>query len=1298
MTSSRVGIEFDGNAGGAVRAARETRGAVAGVARTVAETAAENIQKQVQERQALEKLVAEYRQAGAAAKAGSREQVTAANLAAEAERRLARTHATTAHEQANLARQAGSAERELGKLSRGAVASSGVMHGLGRQVAYASGAFLGAYGVVGVFKQTVTAAEALVQQQNRTTAVFGTQARAVEAWSHRSVTSMHATSAEALKLADNVGTVLHAMSVAPTAAASYSTSLAQVAVKLAAVKDADPSEVIDAIDAAVRGRGLRLAEYGIRLDQTALKEEALRLGLVKATVSTRAQSEADTQLSIARAKLAAAQDKYGAGTTQVAAAQLAVQHAEDAVKQATAGHVLALTNAQRAQAAYSLIMERSGFAAEGFARRSHTLAGEEDLLRASLSQTEEEIGLALLPTITRYVGEAAHWLSSSENQRRVTEEVVHVVRELAGGVDEAAHVVKAFAGPIETVANDLGGWKNVIEGVIALKFGFWVVGAAKDLRILRTAEDEAAASAARLRLGLLSLGGAEVLAAIAAAGAAYAAFQTVTTQTYPGARPSGQGANSTSSGSTLYTRGGVTYEVFPGARPGRGEPFTGIAADGSEYRNGKLVSGPPVTHGPGGAHSGAGTIYGKSLTGEDPLLTSGLDALKQAGYSVDVISAKRSTALQAQLYARYVRSGFNRRYIAAKPGTSDHEFGRAADILINGKPAASYGNAFLAKYGLVAPVAGDMPHVTALGGAGQQLPGAGGGGGGGPAVVTGPGGSLVVGTAPPKPPKPAVLTGAALIPDAINRQISALQNKISNASTDSAAVTLLQQELAALERARGKIGDNAKVHNAKQAQAIADETTRIDNEIRDVHAKIRDALGATAVATVVARFKTKLDADKDRYERLQVRAQYDTGAALTDDFAAVAGALEDQRQTLLTERDQLTGRLRGAGRRTTSAIKAQVTKINSELDQVSQNVTSNLQAQASTLQGLVSAQQARVATGFSRVQGAIIAEFERQTQAHIDALAGQFFQGAQTPLEQQLASMQADDAAKSLQDALQQAIASGDPAAIAAAQRAIVEANLAIAAQRERADADRGYADAVRRWTDERTAKEAQLGRALDDLGVKFEAGTATTADLTAVAAEYGVNLDALSGSSVLVQGDMVSLSTSVQTLRDLMDQLAAKIREIVSGGGGGTGGSGGGSGGPNAGTAATSAFVAGAAAAVAAGYGGYVHSPGATDASPHAPDVIVGGHAVYGFAAGGEVPGRFVGREDTAPAFLTPGEEVIDRSLSRDLRAFLSGAGGRQVVVVQSDLYVGARRLASATARDMTLEQGRRVAYRYQR
>lgn len=85
------------------------------------------------------------------------------------------------------------------------------------------------------------------------------------------------------------------------------------------------------------------------------------------------------------------------------------------------------------------------------------------------------------------------------------------------------------------------------------------------------------------------------------------------------------------------------------------------------------------------------------------------------GRIITITSGFRTYAQQAALYDRYRLSGFNRAYIAAKPGTSNHEFGKATDCEIGGVPMTNAVPAWqLAVFGLHCPVSGDLPHTTLL--------------------------------------------------------------------------------------------------------------------------------------------------------------------------------------------------------------------------------------------------------------------------------------------------------------------------------------------------------------------------------------------------------------------------------------------------------------------------------------------------------------------------------------------------------------------------------------------------------
>ena len=97
----------------------------------------------------------------------------------------------------------------------------------------------------------------------------------------------------------------------------------------------------------------------------------------------------------------------------------------------------------------------------------------------------------------------------------------------------------------------------------------------------------------------------------------------------------------------------------------------------------------------------------------DKTLLANLNALgRSRGEIVTLTSGYRTYDEQVALYERYKQSGFNIRYIAAKPGQSNHERGGAVDATIGGKPLALAVKASeLAKFGLRAPVKGDPVHT-----------------------------------------------------------------------------------------------------------------------------------------------------------------------------------------------------------------------------------------------------------------------------------------------------------------------------------------------------------------------------------------------------------------------------------------------------------------------------------------------------------------------------------------------------------------------------------------------------------
>jgi hypothetical protein len=138
---------------------------------------------------------------------------------------------------------------------------------------------------------------------------------------------------------------------------------------------------------------------------------------------------------------------------------------------------------------------------------------------------------------------------------------------------------------------------------------------------------------------------------------------------------------------------------------------------------------PEVLPAPGGAPIGGSgwappqvtrpAFSSERITGDasgvSAVLMSRLDALAaELGEPIEIVSGWRTRHEQASLYRRYIAGTGN---LAAVPGTSLHEVGRAADAYVDGVSLASVPGAVrLARLqGLHFPVPGEAWHVELIG-------------------------------------------------------------------------------------------------------------------------------------------------------------------------------------------------------------------------------------------------------------------------------------------------------------------------------------------------------------------------------------------------------------------------------------------------------------------------------------------------------------------------------------------------------------------------------------------------------
>lgn len=189
----------------------------------------------------------------------------------------------------------------------------------------------------------VSAASDLNESVNKVNVVFGSSAAEVEAWAKTTSTSFGISEQAALESAGTFGNLFDAMGLADSAGQEMSMTLVELAADLASFNNADPSDVLEAMQSGLTGQIRPLRQYGIEISEAALQQEALAEGITKSTSQ--------------------------------------------------------MTMAEKVQLRYALILKQTGNAQGDFARTADGLANQQRILAAQWEDLKAALGTALLPVV-----------------------------------------------------------------------------------------------------------------------------------------------------------------------------------------------------------------------------------------------------------------------------------------------------------------------------------------------------------------------------------------------------------------------------------------------------------------------------------------------------------------------------------------------------------------------------------------------------------------------------------------------------------------------------------------------------------------------------------------------------------------------------------------------------------------------------------------------------------------------------------------------------------------------------------
>jgi hypothetical protein len=342
-----------------------------------------------------------------------------------------------------------------------------------KKVAVGAAVAGGAVVAVGVdaFKSYSDQNEAITKAQQ----VFGDAFGRVDAVAQGAAKTMGMSRTVALDTAATYGNLFRAMGIGTDKSADMSLSLEQLAADLASFNNVPVEDSLQALRSGLVGEIEPLRRYGVNLNQARIEAEALSLGLVHNRVVSSEVTSATSQLEKAQVAAATALKKHGENSVEFRDAQAGVALAEARVEKAMRGHEVVLDAAQKAQAAYSIIMKDTAIAqgdysrtADGAANKTRTLGAEWDNFKAKVGEKLYPLGTAVLGGLQTGLEWLNAWWAEHGDQ-------------VLGGLDSIRAKFFDIFGP-DPVENFKVGLSTIQEGLNGLfgedKVGNFMAGAA----------------------------------------------------------------------------------------------------------------------------------------------------------------------------------------------------------------------------------------------------------------------------------------------------------------------------------------------------------------------------------------------------------------------------------------------------------------------------------------------------------------------------------------------------------------------------------------------------------------------------------------------------------------------------------------------------------------------------------------------------------------------------------------------------------------------------------------------------
>ena len=285
----------------------------------------------------------------------------------------------------------------------GSSMKSGILGGMGG-LTTAIGGMIAAVGIGSLIKDTIQSASQLQDTVAASGTVFGNNATEIERWAESATKAFGASKQEALDAAITFGTFGKAAGLSGGDLTNFSTDLTQLAGDMASFRGTSTEQAINAVGAALRGEMEPIRFYGVMLDDAALKQKAMEMGIY---------------------------DGNGA-----------------------------LTQQQKILAVQAELFAKTGDAQGDFARTSDSAANTQKTFLKEIENLKAGIGTELLPVFTDLVK------AFSDSLPALKEALVPAVKELAQGFKDALPQIIGVISWVRDNIGSIAQFAGVITGLV----------------------------------------------------------------------------------------------------------------------------------------------------------------------------------------------------------------------------------------------------------------------------------------------------------------------------------------------------------------------------------------------------------------------------------------------------------------------------------------------------------------------------------------------------------------------------------------------------------------------------------------------------------------------------------------------------------------------------------------------------------------------------------------------------------------------------------------------------------------